>query len=68
VVHVARIIFNRNTHRNLVDNPEGKKSLEKNKLGLEDNIKMHVNKKYVGSWIGLMWLRIRKSDGRLRTL
>ena len=29
MVHVARIGYNRNTHKNLVGNPEGKNSLEK---------------------------------------
>jgi hypothetical protein len=29
VVHVAHIGYNRNTHRNLVGNPERKNSLEK---------------------------------------
>jgi hypothetical protein len=67
LVHVARIVYGRNAYRNLVSNPEGKNSLEKINVDRRIILKCMSNKQDGGSWIILMWQRIRRSDGTLRT-
>jgi hypothetical protein len=66
-VHVAHIGYGRNAYRNLVSNPEGKNSLEKISLDGRIILKCMSNKQVGVPWIGLMWLRMRKSDWTLRT-
>jgi hypothetical protein len=65
--HVTRIGYGRNAHRNLVSNPEGKNSLEKINVDGRIILKYVSNKQDGEPWFGLMWLRIRKNDGTLKT-
>jgi hypothetical protein len=40
-----------------VGQPEGKRPLKRHKNRREDNIKIDVEEREWGSWIGLIWLR-----------
>jgi hypothetical protein len=49
----------------LVENPEGKRPLERPKCRWEDNIKMDIRKWDVEIWTGFGWLRIETGGGHL---
>jgi hypothetical protein len=48
-----------------VGKPEGKKSPERPRCRLEDNIKMNIGEIVWGIWTGLIWFRIGISGGLL---
>jgi hypothetical protein len=59
--HVARIWENRNAHRILVGNPEGKRPLGRPRRRWEDNIKMDLGKI---RWGGVDWLGLARDRDR----
>jgi hypothetical protein len=61
--HVARIGELRNGYKILVGNPEGKKPLGRPRRRWVDNIKMDLRE--IGWGGGLLWRRIRTSEGLL---
>jgi hypothetical protein len=56
-VHVANMGRMRNSHKILVNEPEGKKTLGRRRSRWEDNIKMNL-KHCVRVWDGFKWFRI----------
>jgi hypothetical protein len=48
-----------------VGRPEGRRPLGRPRHKWEDNIKKNIQEAGGGAWIGLIWLRIRTSDGLL---
>ena len=51
--------------RVLVGKPEGKRQLGRPRRRWEDNIKMYLQKWYVGAWTGSSWLRMGTVGGHL---
>jgi len=58
--HVARMGERISVYRVLVGKPEGKRPLGSPRLRWKENNEM-------GTWTGLIWLRIRAGDGHLQT-
>ena len=52
-------------YRVLVEKPERKKSLGRHKCTSEYNIKMDVQEIELGTWIGLIWLKVDAGGGLL---
>jgi hypothetical protein len=52
-------------YRLFVGKPEGKRPLGRPRGKWDDNIKIHLQKVGWVTWTGLIWLRIRTSDGIL---
>jgi len=63
--HVARMGGRRGVSSVLVVKPEGKRSLGRPKRRWEDNIKMDLQKRDMGVWIGSSWLRTGTVGGHL---
>jgi hypothetical protein len=62
--YLARMGGKRCAYRNLVERPEGRRSLGRPRRECEDNIKMDLQE--VGwAWTGLSWLRIGIGGGLL---
>jgi len=62
---VAHMADRRDAYTLLVGRPEGKRPLGASRSRWEDNIKMNVQEVRWEAWVGLIWLRIGKGDGRL---
>jgi hypothetical protein len=62
--HVARMGEKRNAYRIFVGKPEGEKPIGRPRRRSVDNIKMDLREDGM-VWIGLIWLRIGKSEGLL---
>jgi hypothetical protein len=56
--HVARLGKKRNAYRLFVENPEGKRPLEKPRRKRVDNIRTDLGELDGVMWTGLVWLRI----------
>jgi hypothetical protein len=50
-------------NRVLIRTPEGKRQLGRPRHTWEDNIKMYLLEAGWGAWTGLIWLRIRHTEG-----
>jgi len=61
----VRIGDRRGVYRVLVGKPEGKRPLGRHRFRWKDNIKMDLQKWYVGMWTGSSWLRIGTGGGHL---
>jgi len=55
----------RGVYRVLVWKPERKRTLGRPRHRWEDNIKMDIQEVGFGTWIELIWLRIRTGGGHL---
>jgi len=63
--HVARMREERGAYRVLVGKPEGKRPLGRPRRRCVGNIRMDLQRWYVGIWTGLGWPRIGTGGGRL---
>jgi hypothetical protein len=57
------MVERRVAYRALVGKPEGKRPLGRPRLKWQDSIKIDLQKNRMGTWIGLIWLRIGTSGG-----
>jgi hypothetical protein len=53
----------RNVYRILVEKSEGKRPLARSRRGLENNMRMDLEKWEGVVWTGIMWLRVGISGG-----
>jgi hypothetical protein len=65
VGHVAWMRGKRNTYRNLVGKPEGKKPLGRPRNRCEDNIKMYLR---ALRWVGMNWIDPAQNRDQWRPL
>ena len=63
--HVARMGESRGVYKVLVGKPEAKRPLGRPRRRREDNIKMDIQEVVVGTWTGLIWLRIGTGGGHV---
>jgi hypothetical protein len=63
--HLARTGCRRSVYRVLVGKPEGKRPLGRPRRRGKNGIKMDTQGVGWGTWIGLIWLRIRTGGGHL---
>jgi hypothetical protein len=52
----------RNVYKILVRKPEEKRSVGRPRRRWEDNIKLQLWERWLGVWIGFIWLRIRTGE------
>ena len=64
-VHATRMRDRRSVHMVLVDKPEGKRPLGRNRRRWEDSIKMGLQEVGCGIWTGSSWFRIGTDGGHL---
>jgi hypothetical protein len=57
--------YRRDEHRGFVEQPGGKRPLERPRRRWEDNIKMNLQEVGRGGMAGIVWLRIGTGGGHL---